>query len=744
MNQEGSGSAGLLAAIVNSSSDAIIGRALDGTVTSWNPAAAQLFGYSPEEIIGGPIRRFIPADRQSEDDCVLARLKAGERVESFATVRLHKSGRPVDVSLTTSLICDATGKMIGVSDIFRAISSQQDASQNLHEDEELLRRFVNQAPVLMTMLDRNMRHLASSSRFIEAHKLEGVPIIGRTHYEVFPEIPEHWKEAHRKGLAGEVVRADEDVFVRADGRTQWFRWEVRPWLKSDQTIGGISIMGEDVTNKVEAAKALRESEARLQRFVEHAPASIAMLDRNMMTLACSHRFLETVGLVGVDIIGKPHYDFFPDVPERWKEAHRRGLAGEVVSEEEEVIWLPDGAMHYGRWEVRPWYTADHSIGGITIMTEDVTDRVVAQRALRESEERLRFSLKAAEVGTWEASIETGVLAASDRAYALIGLPSGTPLSYDSLLALVHPDDRARVDESFRRSFETGHPFQIEWRLLREDGSIQWLDSRGERRTLAGKVIVGGLVQDITARVNQQEAAEQASKAKSEFLSNMSHELRTPMHAILGYSEIGVTAIDEGNSKSTRKYLENIRRAGKRLLNLLNDLLNLAKMEAGRMEYMKERADLKEVIEHALIELDPLIKAKNLTVSVDLERDGDAVFDKSHITQVLVNILSNAIKFSGAGGQIHIALFEERSDGAEPMIGCRIADEGPGIPDGEMESVFDKFIQSSKTKTGAGGTGLGLAICRMIVEAHGGKIWAGNAEPKGAAFSFVIPRGVAQP
>ena len=355
-----------------------------------------------------------------------------------------------------------------------------------------MRQFVEQAPISITMFDREMRYLACSRRWLENYGREGVTIVGRSHYEVFPEIPERWKEVHRRGLTGEVLREEEDNFVRADGTTQWLRWEVRPWRKSDQTIGGITIVSEDVTEKVTAAKALRESEDRLRRFVEHAPASIVMLDRNMVHLACSRRWLETVGLLGVDIIGKPHYEFFPGIPESWKEAHRRGLAGEVVSAEEEVFWLPDGAMHYGRWEVRPWFMADQSVGGITIMTEDVTERVVAQRALRESEERLKFALEAGEVGTWEASVETGVLAASDRAYALIDLTPGTPLTYEMLLGRVHRDDQARVDEAFRRTFETGQPFQTEWRLLLSDGSVRWLDTRGERRSLAGKQVVGGL------------------------------------------------------------------------------------------------------------------------------------------------------------------------------------------------------------------------------------------------------------
>jgi PAS domain S-box-containing protein len=736
LEQGASGSEGLLAAIVNSSSDAIISRTLDGTVASWNPAAAALFGYSAEEAIGEPIRRFIPADRQDEDDRILARINAGDRVEPYRTVRLDKAGRPIDVSLTVSPICDAHGAIIGALDTIRDVIPPEYIKPAL-EDDEILQAYLDHTPMIIIMLDLNMHHLACSRRFIADFKLEGTPVIGRSHYEVLPEIPEHWKEAHRRGLAGEVVRSDGDIFVGADGRERWFRWEVRPWLKRDRTIGGITIMGEDTTEKVEAAKALRESEERLQRFVEHAPASIAMLDRNLNNLACSRRFLETVGIVGVDIIGKPHYEFFPHVPERWKEAHRRGLAGEVVGEEEEVVWLPHGEMRYGRWEVRPWYMADRSIGGITIMTEDVTDRVIAQRALRESEERLKFALEAGEVGTWELSLESGVLAASDRSYALMGIPLGTPLSYEMVLGHIHVDDRSRVDQAFQHTLETGQAFQTEWRLPLPDGSVRWLDTRGERRFLEGKQVVGGLIQDITVRIRQQEAVERAAKAESEFLSNMSHELRTPMHAILGYAEICTDAVKEGSINGAGKYLNNITSAGNRLLNLLNNLLELAKMEDGRVEYIFERTDLKRVVEHTLMELEPLIKAKNQQINVSLGDHTDAIVDKTHLIQVLINLVSNAIKFSPAGSHIGVEFSEDPVGGNQ--IRCKVTDEGPGIPDDELETVFDKFVQSKKTKTGKGGTGLGLAICDHIIKAHGGTIWAENATPRGAAFAFVIPR-----
>ena len=242
-------------------------------------------------------------------------------------------------------------------------------------------------------------------------------------------------------------------------------------------------------------------------------------------------------------------------------------------------------------------------------------------------------------------------------------------------------------------------------------------------------------------IERTEKAEQAAEAKSEFLSNMSHELRTPLHAILGYSEIGLTVIGEGDILETQKYFEKIQLSGKRLLILLNDLLDLSKMEANKMEYKREQGDLKEVVELTLMELDPLLKGKNLKVRTNFgEQNTVAVFDKHHMIQVLVNLVSNAIKFSNAGSEISIELSEQCLAGDEPGLRCRVIDRGPGIPESELKAVFDKFIQSSKTKTGAGGTGLGLAICQKIIEAHGGKIWAENSRPEGAIFTFVIPRG----
>jgi signal transduction histidine kinase len=243
---------------------------------------------------------------------------------------------------------------------------------------------------------------------------------------------------------------------------------------------------------------------------------------------------------------------------------------------------------------------------------------------------------------------------------------------------------------------------------------------------------------------QRDDAEQSAKAKAEFLSVMSHELRTPLHAILSYSKIGLKADGEANSSKTRKCFESIRLSGKRLVGLLNDILNLARMDAGAIEFSREACDFRSIVEQTLIELAPLIEEKKLKIRIQLQsQDMDAVCDRLKIVQVLMNLISNAIKFSAEGSQIAIRLSDERPADGEAWLCCQVIDEGPGIPEDELELVFNRFVQGSKNRKSGEGSGLGLTICKKIVAAHGGRIWAGNAKPKGAVFTFVIPKGDAR-
>ncbi len=271
---------------------------------------------------------------------------------------------------------------------------------------------------------------------------------------------------------------------------------------------------------------------------------------------------------------------------------------------------------------------------------------------------------------------------------------------------------------------------------------QLLNTMSNIGTQLGRAIERHNTEEIL--IKAKEDAEQANRAKSEFLANISHELRTPMHAILSYSELGMYKKDAPKEK-INKFFTAINDNGSRLLLLLNDLLDLSKMEEKKMDFNIKKYDLRYIVDKVYNQLWPLIKEKDLTFDIiDYFEDRiDVYLDDTKITQVLWNLLSNAIKFSERGKTITIAFenttLELDEVGKIEAISTLVIDQGIGIPEDELDFVFDKFIQSSKTKTGAGGTGLGLAICKDIIEiGHHGQIWAENNFENGSTFTFTIP------
>lgn len=302
------------------------------------------------------------------------------------------------------------------------------------------------------------------------------------------------------------------------------------------------------------------------------------------------------------------------------------------------------------------------------------------------------------------------------------------------------------NQDVRIIIRTGQPGIIQEQTTINNYDI---DDFKEKTELTNKKLISTLTlalkhyethqQLTTAKV----AAEKANEAKSLFLANMSHELRTPMHGILSYSALGTKNYQSHPPEKLGKYFERINTSGLRLLDLLNDLLDLSKLEAKLEVIHPEIFDFCEALQEILQEQDLLLVEKAIQLEYHCGVENTKMYsDKKKIQQLIYNLLSNAIKFSPSGGKIRIII-----DNVKPLRGSgvkkrefqfRIIDEGPGIPKEELGAIFDKFIQSSKTSTGAGGTGLGLSISEEITKLLGGKIWAESNREQGAAFNVILP------
>ena len=684
--------------------------------------------------------------------------------QDFELLRMAEGQEPQWIAISGLPRYDDEGRFAGYRGISRDITAQKRAERALIEHRDSLQREVEQRTAqLEALFDASplgMAHVIDR-RFVRvnpalqelfrytAEEMEGqsTRLIFESD-EAFLEVGERIRPVTRTGRTHVV----ESSYRRRDGAVFRGRAYGRA-LQPDRPDRGQMWLYEDITQQRQAEEALAASKAAYEEASALAHFGFWRRDLSIDEHVWSPELFRISGLDPAG--GVPSFDVFLSLvhPADQDKVYRlAALACEqgYAYEYGYRIVRPDGELRYLHDRNIPLFDAQGVAIGQFGTTQDQTSIYLAERAVQQSQEAYEETSRLAHIGHWRWEWETGALTWSREIYEIHGFdPNGPPPDFEQLMERIHPEDVERWFRLAALGIEQGYSTDIGYRIVLPGGTVRYIFERNaplydETGRLIGQF---GYSQDETESYFTQEAlrrakedAERANRAKSEFLANMSHELRTPMHAILSFADLGVERVEQANPVKLKHYFDNIRLAGRRLLALLNDLLDLSKLEAGKMQYQLTVQPLLPVMRDALNELRPLAQTRQQQIILEAEVPERLSLDALRIGQVVRNLIGNALKFSPVGGVVRVGFERGTVPGTgEPALIVRIADEGIGIPAEELETVFEKFIQSSTTKSSAGGTGLGLAICREIVRAHHGAIWAANnPNGSGSVFRFALP------
>lgn len=546
---------------------------------------------------------------------------------------------------------------------------------------------------------------------------------------------------------------------REDGQMRWIA-SIGQVTFADGPAGrqAVSMVGTgaDVTDARTTAQALRESELYFRRLADAMPQIVFIADADGNIDYFNERWYEYTGFSREEGIGEKAWrivhdpDLLESIRERWLSSVRSGQPYEI----EYPLRRADGTF---RWHLGRALPVRDAAGNITRWfgtNTDIHDQKMIQQALRNSEARYRLTARATNNAIWDWDLTTDVVLWNEALHTLFGHELRDGCSNGKWwIDHIHPDDRDRIVRSIHEVIDhpTREGWQDEYRFGKSDGLYADVLDRGYvLRDSGGKAIrMVGAMQDLSEhkRIDREREgllkaervarteAERASQLKDEFLATLSHELRTPLNAILGWAQI--IRMGSTGPEDVAQAMEVIERNARAQAQIIEDLLDMSRIIAGKVRLDVQRTDLTQIIQAAIETAQPAARAKGIRLRTMLDPlAGPTSGDPNRLQQVLWNLLSNSIKFTPKGGSVKVILERVNSH-----IEISVIDTGEGIKPEFLPHVFDRFRQAnSSTTRQVGGLGLGLAIVKQLVELHGGSIHVKSpGENQGATFTVMLPQ-----
>ncbi|WP_316828315.1 ATP-binding protein [Pedobacter miscanthi] len=644
----------------------------------------------------------------------------------------------------------------------------------MHLDQEILAGLIEGSPYpIYLVLGDELRLVLANAATLKAWGKD-VSIIGKRLIEILPEFAEHHFGALMRQVlnTGEAYHAvNEQIKIVLDGvlKTFHYNFSYLPVKDIEAKVIGVVCHATDVTQLLESAddisrlgleavennerletinealaatneelattneeltesaRLLELSENRFRNLILQAPFAICVIRANDLVVSeVNDRYLELVGKPRSIVDGKPIWDAVAEAAEVYAPIMEMVVqSGETFfATEAEVVLIRNGAPEqvFIDFVYEPVTDLSGSVSAIMVVGIDVSDKVRSRHAIEEMEERIRLAVEAAEIGTYDLNYKTGELLGSVRFDEIFGLGNG--IGRETIIDHYHPDDAHLSVLAHEEAKKTGHIF-YEARYLREGFPMKWLrfqakvyfDADGNRlRTL-------GTVMDITAYKALQQQ-------KDDFISIASHELKTPLTTLKASLQLLARMRENPNTVLFPKVIDQASRSMDKITELVDDLLNVSKINQGHVGLKKDWFNLGDMLDKCCIHV-------RESGSYELVLEGDKslmVFaDEHRIDQVVVNLVNNAVKYAPDSKQIFL-----KTEAFEDKVKVSVRDNGPGIPTNKLPHLFDRYFRADELGTQVSGLGLGLFICADIIKRHGGEIGVESELGQGSKFFFTLP------
>ncbi|WP_321420546.1 PAS domain S-box protein [uncultured Methanomethylovorans sp.] len=513
----------------------------------------------------------------------------------------------------------------------------------------------------------------------------------------------------------------------------------RQWYQEDINLLQVVAdgIGEAILHR-KAEEELKESEAKLSSMIENIADVIAITDKDGINKYKSPNIEKWFGWTQEEVIGASIWDrIHPDDLEHMKKTicHTILSRPKATITSESRYHCKDGSYKWIEFTATN-LLHDPVIKGILLNYRDVNVRKRAIDALQDSERKFRDYIEKAPHGIFTMDENNRYIEVNKNTCTLTGYSEEELLGMN-VIDLIAPECRNMAHESFEELKNTGFT-SVELLLVRKDGSVRWIrrdaNKLSDNRYLVFSSDIAEKKKAEHSLIQAKMLAEENNRIKSEFLANISHELRTPLTTIIGFSELLSTCMYGDLNEKQLAFTNHIERSGKHLLEIINDVLDLSKIEAGKMELDCSLFSLSETFEEMLTLMSPIAIRKKIDLTLENSARSTEIFaDKLKFKQIMYNLLSNAIKFTPDNGRVSVVAKQ-----MDNIIQISVSDTGIGIPSHKLEEIFDPFTQvDSSTIRKYGGTGLGLALVKKFVELHKGKIWVESEEGKGSTFTFTL-------